>query len=73
MQYCKDDFRLQDIFAYEDDRSPSGVLIAIRVTLTDGSHRICQGEDIKEFLALVEQLKVPFRLQSAATKPKKSK
>ena len=67
------DFRLQDIFAYEDDRSPSGVLIAIRVTLTDGSHRICRGEDMKEFLALVEQLKVPFRLQSPVTKPKKSK
>jgi len=51
------DFRLQDIFAYEDDYTQSGERVAIRVTLKDGSQRICQGDDLTEFLALVEHLR----------------
>jgi hypothetical protein len=52
------DFGPEDILAFEDVISPSGEMLGVRVTLSDGSERLCQTTDeIFEVLAMVKKPK----------------
>ncbi len=51
-------FDPEDILAFEDVLSPSGEMLGVRVTLSDGSEHLCQTiDEISEVLAMVRKLK----------------